>query len=129
MALIDPRSNVGRVRLRCADTGDLPFLSDDVIEVAIEDCSGNIPRAAALCAQYILGALTAKTRKRLNQIEVYGNEYFENYVKFLKLTILNPARMDMAPMPYSAALEDEHPMIKFTREWNEAYSCKGSLNV
>lgn len=127
--IIDPTSVIGKVRLRIADWSDIPLLPDEVIESAIEECSGSIPRAAALCANYILGILSAKTHKRLSQLEVWGAEHFENYVKFLKLTILNPARMDMAPMPYSAALEDEHPMIKFTREWNEAYSCKGSLNV
>ena len=121
--VIDPSTPVGKIRLRVGDWQDLPILPDDVINSALSDCQDNIPRAAALCAQYILATLTAKTHRKIPQIETWANEHFDNYVKFLKLTVLNPNLMSTSPIPYSGAVETEHPLIAFQDEWNEAYSC------
>lgn len=123
MAVIDPTTSLGKIRLRIGDWQDIPILPDVVITSALEDCNNSVPRAAALCAQYILGTLTAKTHRKLAQIETWSNEHFENYVTFLKMTVLNPHFMDVAPVPYSGGVDDEHPLIAFTREWNESY-CK-----
>ena len=120
---IDPTTNLGKIRLRTGDWQDLPILPDVVIESAPTDCNDNVPRAAALCAQYILATLTAKTHRKLSQLETWSGEHFENYVKFLKLTILNPHLMGTAPIPYSGSADEVHPLTAFTEEWNSAY-CK-----
>lgn len=120
--VIDPASAVGKIRLRIGDFSDLPILPDLVIESALTDSDNNIPRAAALCAQYILGTLTAKTHRKLSNLEVWGSEHFEQYVKFLKLTILNPNLMASSPVPYTGMAEEEHPIIKFQRMWNEDFA-------
>lgn len=121
MTVIDPSTSVGKIRLRIGDWQDLPILPDSVIQSALDDCQGNVPRAASLCAQYVLGTLTSKTHRKLANIEVWGNERFTNYVAFIKLTILNPHTMSVAPVPYSGMKQD-HPLIAFTAEWNAAFA-------
>lgn len=118
--IFDPSTPVGKIRLRIGDWSDLPFLPDAVLESALTDCSENVPRAAALCAQYVLGMLTAKTHRKLANIEVWSNEQFSNYVQFIKLTILNPHNMGVSPIPYTGGAT-QHPIISFTADWNAAY--------
>lgn len=121
MTIIDPTTSIGKIRLRTGDWADLTILPDIVIQSALDDCQNNVPRAAALCAQYILATLTAKTHRKLAQLETWSGEHFDNYVKFLKLTVLNPNLMSIAPVPYVNTGE-ENPLLKFTREWNLNYS-------
>lgn len=121
--VIDPTTPIGKIRLRIGDWQALPILPDSVLQSALDDCDGNVPRAASLAAQYVLGTLTAKTHRKLANIEVWGNERFDNYVKFIKLTILNPHTMSVAPVPYSG-MTQEHPLIVFTAEWNAAFAPK-----
>lgn len=120
--IIDPASHIGKIRLRIGDWSDLPILPDNVIDATYEDCQENIPRAAALCAQYILGTLTSKTHRKLAQIETWSGEHFNNYVQFLKTTVLNPHLMAIAPVPYSGTMDEDHPILKFQEEWNTEYS-------
>lgn len=115
---LDPSTDIGKIRLRVGDYSDLPILPDSVISSALADCQGNIPRAVALCAQYILASLTAKTHKRLSQIESWGNEQFDNYVTFLRLTVLNPNMSMTAPVPYVVGDGIEHPIVGFIEDWN-----------
>lgn len=120
--VIDPSTPIGKIRLRVGDWQDLPLLPDSVIQSALDDCDSNIPRSASLCAQYILAMLTHKTHKKLAQLEVYGEQHFENYVKFIKLTILNPNLMSIAPVPYTGNVEEDHPIIAFQKQWNANYA-------
>ena len=120
LTIIDPQTSLGKIRLRIGDWQSLPILPDSVILSALDDCQGNVPRAASLCAQYILGTLTAKTHRKLAQIETWSGEQFTNYVAFIKLTILNPNMMSVAPVPYTGNLE-EHPLIEFVADWNAAH--------
>lgn len=118
MTVLDPSTPVGKIRLRVGDWKDLVILPDAVIESALSDCSDNVPRAAALCAQYILATLTTKTHRKLQQLETWSGEQFSNYVAFLKLTVLNPNLMTIAPIPYSGMIEDTHPLMQFVEDWN-----------
>ena len=119
--IIDPATPLGKIRLRIGDWQSLPILPDSVILSALEDCQDNIPRASSLCAQYVLGMLSHRTHRKLANIETWSNEQFDNYVRFIKLTILNPHNMSIAPIPYSGSTQD-HPLIVFTADWNAAYS-------
>ena len=121
MTVIDPSTPLGKVRLRIGDWQDIVILPDTVINSALTDCQDNVPRASALCAQYILATLTAKTHRKLAQLETWSNEQFENYVQFLKLTVLNPHMMATSPVPYTGGIED-HPLITFVEEWNASYN-------
>lgn len=126
---LDPSTPVGKIRLRIGDWSDLPILPDVVILSALEDCQNNVPRAASLCAQYVLATLTAKTHRKLSQIETWSNEHFNNYVKFLQLTVLNPNLMTVAPIPYSGMVEETHPLMQFVKDWNATDWNSGSTVV
>jgi hypothetical protein len=123
MTVIDPTTPLGKVRLRTGDWQDIIILSDATINATLEDCDNNIPRASQLCAQYILAILSANTHRKIPQFETWGNEYFEQYLKFIKATIQNPHLMDISPIPYSGASSVEHPLIAFVEDWNENNGC------
>jgi hypothetical protein len=124
---IDYSTNEGKVRLRVGDAGDLQIFPSAVYTGALTDCSNNLPRTAKLVAQYILGALTAQTHQKLAQIEVFGGEWFDNYLAFVKATILNPNYMEYCPLPYTPITVDawgnkiEVPFIQFQKDWEANY--------
>jgi hypothetical protein len=128
MSLLDPTTSIGKMRLRVGDFSDFPMMPDEVYQSALEDCQGNLPRACVLMAQYILASLTGQTHQKLAQVEVYGAEWFQNYLAFVKATILNPNLMQVTPMPYLAAMVDpsgnviEIPLVQFQRDWNANFA-------
>jgi hypothetical protein len=122
MTVIDPSTPIGKIRLRIGDWRDLTILPDSVIQSALDDCQGNVPRAASLCAQYVLATLTAKTHRKISQLETWSGEQFKNYVEFLKLTVLNPNMMSTSPVPYTGNTTGDHPLIAFVNQWNDSYA-------
>ena len=119
--IIDPTQPLGKVRLRIADVGDLPYLSDDVISSTLADNDDNVLQAAKVCSMYILGMLAHKTHRKMAQLEVWGAEAFTAYKEFLMLAATNPAFMDFSPVPYSSAAEFS-PILDFQRNWNANFS-------
>ena len=118
--ILDPTSDIGKVRLRVADWQDLPYFPDSVYSAVIGDSDGNLPKASKTMAMYILGVLAHKTHRKLNQIEVWGAEAFKNYKEFLLLTVKDPAFMDISPIPYSGTVEFS-PIMQFQSDWNKNY--------
>lgn len=123
MTTIDPSTNLGKLRLRIADVGDLPFLSDVVYTQTLTDNDDNLPRCAVILATYILGQLAFKTHRRMGvQLEVWGKEAFDSYKSFLLLTVKDPSFMEVYPIAYgSASLSTTHPLIQFQQDWNKNY--------
>ena len=127
MAILDPSSPIGKMRLRVGDFSDLPLMPDSVYKSALEEKENNIPKASVLVATYILAMLTGQTHQKLAQIEVFGAEWFRNYLAFVKATILNPNFMEVLPMPYVAQIRNElgelveHPLVQFQKDWNDNY--------
>lgn len=120
---IDFSSNIGKVRLRIGDTGDLPFLPDEVINNTLVDTNNSLPKAAQVCAQYILAMLAFKTHKKMVQLEIWGAEGFSNYRTFLLDTISNPAFMSYSPIPYGVQSEgEENPIKEFMENWNDNWN-------
>ncbi len=125
---LDPTTNIGKMRLRVGDYSDLPLMPDAVYTSALTDCDDNLPRSCVLVAQYILASLTGQTHQKLAQIEVYGNQWYENYLSFVKATILNPNLMQLTPLPYTPITLDawgnqvEVPLVQFQQDWNNNYS-------
>src|SRR5206468_6255571 len=109
--ILDPTTPIGKVRLRVGDYSDLALMPDEVYQSALADSSNSIPKASVLVAQYILGLLTAQHHQKLAQIEVFGAEWFQNYLTFVKSTILNPNFMDLQPMPYVPQIKDEFGQV------------------
>ena len=128
MPLIDPTTQIGKMRLRVGDYGDMPLMPDEVYASALTDCDNYLPRASVLVAQYILASLTGQVHQKMAQIEVYGNEWFNNYLAFVKATILNPHFMLSTPLPYTPITLDawgnqvQVPMIQFQKDWNLNYA-------
>lgn len=127
MAILDPTTPIGKMRLRVGDFSDLPLMPDSVYRSALEDSNNSVPKASVLVATYILAMLTSQTHQKLSQIEVFGSEWFRNYLAFVKATILNPNFMDLAPMPYVAQIRNEFgelvelPLVQFQKDWNANY--------
>jgi hypothetical protein len=155
---LDPTTDIGKLRLRVGDYSDLPIFPDSVYSSALADTqtqfinglsktiintapnnipvtipyetlpANNLPAAARLMSQYILGALTSRTHQKLAQVEMWGAEWFNNYLKFVQNTILNPQLMDMAPMPYTPLTYDQYgnqilvPLLQFQYDWNNNYA-------
>ena len=119
--IIDPTTSLGKVRLRIADVGDLPYLSDSVIQSTLDDNGNNVMNAAKTCAMYILGMLAHKTHRKLAQLEVWGSEAFTAYKEFLMLAHTNPAFMDFSPVPYSSSAEFS-PILDFQKSWNKNFT-------
>lgn len=128
MTIIDPTTDIGRLRLRVGDYADIVLLPDSVYIATLVDCNNYLPTAASRLCGYILGMLTTRTHKKLAQIEVFGKEYFDNYLAFVKLTILNPAMWELSPLPYTPVqLDDwgnpvEVPLQLFARLWRQNFA-------
>lgn len=118
--VIDPTTNLGKVRLRIADVGDLPYLSDEVITATLADNSDNLNATAKICAMYILGMLSHKTHRKMAQLEVWGAEAFKAYKEFLMLAYSNPSFMDFSPLA-SYAQAEFSPILDFQKNWNQGF--------
>lgn len=120
---LDPTSNIGKVRLRVGDFSDLPYLPDEVYQATLDDTSNNLPKSATIIAQYILGILSRKTHRKLQQLEVFGSDVFNQYLQFLKETILNPNQIfNLAPVAYAPEVFDGYTAQAFLADWNNNYS-------
>lgn len=122
MATIDPTTNLGKLRLRCGDIGDLPYLPDAVYTQTLSDNGGNLADAAKTCATYILAQLAFKTHRKMSlQLEIWGKEAFDSYKEFLILTTTNPSFMDFNPVPWGASGDTLDALLQFQADWNKQY--------
>jgi hypothetical protein len=121
---VDYNTDVGKVRLRIGDVGDLPFLGDDIIYNVLQENNGNLSKASQQCAQFILAQLSFKSHKKMVQLEIWGSEAFQNYRTFLIDTISNPAFMsNVYPIPYSVSTSNaEDPINTFISNWNNNWN-------
>ena len=121
--VIDPTTPIGKLRLRCADIGDIPFLPDSVYNQALIDNNNALPQSAKQCATYILGQLAFKTHRKMGlQLEVWGAEAFDNYKQYLLLTVANPNFMDISPLPVNVQGDELHPIMQFQKDWTLNYA-------
>lgn len=125
MTVIDPSTDLGKLRLRVADYGDIQYLPDSVYLQTLQDKNNNLYESAKTCAMYILGMLSFKTHRKLQQLEIWGGEAFTHYKEFLMLTVKDPAFMDISPLPYSAASDCPSPILLFQESWNRNF-CAGT---
>lgn len=123
MTTIDPSTNLGKLRLRCGDWTDLPWLPDSVYLQTLTDNSDNLPLSAKICATYILGMLSFQTHRKMGlQLEVWGSEAYENYKSFLMLTVTNPNFMYIAPIVITApSTSNRNSLNDFISDWNRNY--------
>lgn len=121
MTMIDPSTDIGKLRLRLGDWRDLTFLPDQVYTQTLTDCNGNLVKAASTLAQYILAILSHGTRSKLGQIESYDNQAFEQYRQFIIDTVSNPAIMNISPLAIVTGADEDNKLIEFSKLWNNGY--------
>lgn len=104
MPVLDPTNNAtDRVRLMVGDTSDIQYLPDSVYQYELTKNNNDERTAAKTCAMYILGMLTSRTKERLDRIEIYGAEAFNNYLNFLKMLVDPRNSFDVAT-PYAGGI-------------------------
>lgn len=121
--MIDPTTNIGKLRLRVADYSDYPMLPDSVYSSVLADTDNNLSRSAATISIYLLGMLSQKVDRQMGlQLIVKGSQAFKAYKDFLLLTVSNPNFMDISPIPVNLTGTTLHPLIQFQRDWNLNYT-------
>lgn len=90
MATIDMTEPVGRVRLAIADYSDPVVLPDETIQIVLDKHNGNETATIKECAGYILGSLCLKGHVRIEKMEIWGSDVFNNYLKYLDKVINSP---------------------------------------
>lgn len=104
---IDTSTPEGRVRLNVGDITDVPVLEDDAYVFFVANNNGNENAATKQAAQTILAVLSQRTHERLDRLEWWGSEAFENYLKFVQDVIRNPnSSMNIAGV-YAAGIDVE----------------------
>lgn len=95
-----------QVRFYIGDTDPLmEFLSDDEIQFLLDINSGDVKKASLMAANRILAQWAKFTREREGQVEVYGNERFDNYKRYLEGLIDDPTFSSIfTPIPYAGGI-------------------------
>jgi hypothetical protein len=122
MANLDLTSLIDQVRLRCGDYLDLPYLPDSAYQHALDQSANNVPKATVLASQWILAQLAFGAHRKMAQLEVYGNQMFDQYKQYLVMITKDPSISQICPIPYSGSTEDcPNPLVQFVEDWNDNY--------
>ena len=82
--MIDLNTPVGQLRLETGDVGDIVILSDAEYSYILSKY-GNSVKDSVIDALYaVLARLSFKTRERLDRIEYFGNQSYEQYKTFVE---------------------------------------------
>lgn len=102
----NPAGNmVDRVRLAVGDIwDDMEILKDADYEYFLSKYEGSERRAAMDAARAILFKVSRYSRERTGDIEVYGSEWFKNYMNALKLVLVNPDIAISVAVPYAGGI-------------------------
>lgn len=120
--IIDPTTNLGKLRLRVSDWSELPYLPDSVYLQTLADNNDNIQKSTVVIGNYLLGIFSQGTHRRLSQnLEVWGGERFSQYLKYLMLIVKDPSFSGISPIPYSASGTELHPILQHISDWKKNY--------
>lgn len=102
----DPQNNpIDRIRLDTGDTWeDMEYLTDNDYQYYLDRNNGNEKRATIDSMRAILFKLSRGARERTGDIEVYGSEYFKNYLQALTLILKNPDIQLSLAVPYAGGI-------------------------
>ncbi|ADF58223.1 hypothetical protein PJG4_065 [Pseudomonas phage JG004] len=101
----DPANNpIDRLREIVGDVWEPPMLSDETYQWVLDKNEGNERRAALELMRMMLFRLTRGMRERTGDIEVYGAEYFNNYLKALQLILKDPNIAISLAVPYAGGI-------------------------
>lgn len=91
MATIDPTVATDRIKLAVGDVSDIPYLTEEIYQYCLDIQNNNEPAATRMAAQMILAQLAYGSHQRLDKIEQWGSESFNNYLTYIKQVISNPS--------------------------------------
>ena len=102
----DPANNpVDALRLTTGDVwDDMEYLDDATYQYLLDRAEGNQRRASLDAMRAILFKLSRGARERAGDIEVYGSEYFKNYLAALQEVLRNPELTISLAMPYAGGI-------------------------
>ena len=80
-----------RLRLNVGDIHSVEILDDATYTYYYTKNEQNERRATRDLFTVLLFALSRYTQERAGQLEVYGHQYFQNYLSAVKLAITNPS--------------------------------------
>jgi len=102
----NPLNPLDRIRLAISDTDtENSLIADQWYQYYLDINEGNEKKTAIQIAKTILAQYTGYTREREGMVEVYGNEMFNQYLKWLKALISDPSLgLLSAPMPYAGGI-------------------------
>lgn len=102
----DPANNpIDRIRLNVGDIwDDMEMLADADYQYFLDAAGGNENRATMDAVRAILFKLTRMTRERTGDIEVYGGDWFTNYMKALQLILKDPNISISLAVPYAGGI-------------------------
>lgn len=83
---------------------DMEYLTDNDYNYYLTRNDGNVRRAGLDAMRAILFKLSRGARERTGDIEVYGSEYFKNYLQALTLVIKNPDIAISLAVPYAGGI-------------------------
>jgi hypothetical protein len=119
--IIDASTNEGKLRLRLSDWSDIPLIPSSVYQQTLLDNDNNLQRCTTIIGSYILGILSQKTHRKLANLEVWGKESFDSYLKYLDLIIKDPAYSGVSPIPYMAQGSGTNDIVDFVDDWKRNY--------
>ena len=85
--ILDLNNPVHIIRLELGDTKDLQIYSDAEYQYYLDKNDGNLKQAIIESGHAILMKLSHGSRQRLDRIEFYGNQNFEQFMKALERKI------------------------------------------
>ena len=119
--IIDPTTNEGKLRLRLSDWSDIPLLPSSVYQQTLLENDNNIQRCTTILGSFILGLLSQRVHRKISNLEVWGNEAFDSYLKFLEKIIKDPAYSGISPIPYMAQGSGTNDIVDFVDDWKRNY--------
>lgn len=120
MTIIDPSTNLGRLRLKISDWGDIPILPDSVYVQTLADTNNNLQQSTVILGSYVLGILSQRHHRKLGQLESWSGEQFKQYLVYIERVIKDPSYNGISPIPYSSNAEFS-PILDFQRNWNKGF--------
>lgn len=87
---LDLSNPIDRIRLLLGDWQDVQILPDEVYEYALSKYDNNEKSAAVEVAYNILAVLSQNTHSRIDRIELYGNQAFDQHLTLIKEFLRSP---------------------------------------
>lgn len=105
----NPNNIIDRVRMMIGDVDPQnEYLTDLWYGHYLNKNSQNETLAAIEAARSILVKFTNNTREKVDQVEIWGNDQFNNYLDWLKDFIENPSISGLrSPVPFGGGISKE----------------------